>query len=139
VYNIFVAYLLLLLKYLSNMKLMAKNSEQTIIAYGVRVEGQFTCSGDIQVEGEVHGTIHSDGDLRVGDRSKIMANVSVQNAHISGHLEGNLKVAGKLELTESANITGDVSVDILVMAAGAKINGTIQMGELRTKASKDSE
>lgn len=110
---------------------MAKNSsELTIIAYGVRVEGEFTCSGDIQIEGEVHGTIHSDGDLRVGDRAKIQANVSVQNAHIAGEVHGNLKVSGKLELTETANITGDVMADILVMAAGAKINGTIKMGEV---------
>lgn len=112
---------------------MAKNSsELTIIAYGVKVEGEFTCSGDIQIEGEVRGNIHSDGDLKVGDRSKIQAHVSVQNAHISGELHGNLQVAGKLELTESANINGDVVADILVMAAGAKINGTIRMGELQT-------
>lgn len=108
---------------------MAKQDEMTIIAHGVRVEGDFTCSGDMQIEGEVIGTIQSEGDLKVGDKSQIRANVTVKSALVSGEVRGNLDVEGKLELTPSANVIGDVRAEIIIMAAGAKMNGTVTMGE----------
>ena len=109
---------------------MAKQStEATIIAYGVRMEGQFVSEGDIQVEGEMHGTLESKGDLRVGDRSKIRADVKVTNAHVSGEIRGNLVVTNRLELTETAHIVGDIVAQVIVMAQGARINGQVTMGE----------
>lgn len=114
---------------------MAKgNSDATVIAYGVRLEGEFVSEGDIQIEGEVQGTITSQGDLRVGERSKIRANVTVANAHVSGEVRGNFVVNGRLELTETAQLIGDVTAQVIVMAAGAKINGTVSMGEVEREA-----
>lgn len=109
---------------------MAKaTTETTMIAYGVRLEGQFASEGDIQIEGEVHGTIQSQSDLRVGDKAKIRADVQVANASVSGEIRGNLTVTGKLELTETAHIVGDIQAQIIVMAQGARINGQVSMGE----------
>ena len=109
---------------------MAKSTtETTIIAHGVRLEGQFVSEGDIQMEGEVHGAVQSQSDLRVGDKAKIRADVQVTNAHVSGEIRGNLTVTNKLELTESAHIVGDINAQIIVMAHGARINGNVSMGE----------
>lgn len=109
---------------------MAKSTtETTIIAHGVRLEGQFVSEGDIQIEGEVHGTVQSQSDLRVGDKAKIRADVQVTNAHVSGEIRGNLTVTNKLELTESAHIVGDINAQVIVMAHGARINGNVSMGE----------
>lgn len=118
---------------------MAKAStETTVIAYGVRLEGQFVSEGDIQIEGEVHGSIESKSDLRVGDRAKIRADVNVSNAHVSGEIRGNLVETGRLELTETAHVVGDITAQIIVMAQGARINGQVSMGEDGRMASKTS-
>ncbi len=109
---------------------MAKNTyNETIIAHGVRIEGEFIAEGDIVIEGEVRGTITTAGDLRIGDGAKVEADIRAQNAVISGDVRGTMHILGKLELMPSSKFTGDLSVDVLSVNAGAQVNGTVRMGE----------
>lgn len=109
---------------------MAKNTyNETIIAQGVRIEGEFIAEGDIVIEGEVRGTITTSGDLRVGDSAKVEADIRAQNAVVSGEIRGTMHILGKLELMSSSKFTGDVAVDVLSVGAGAQVNGTVRMGE----------
>ncbi|MBI1907855.1 polymer-forming cytoskeletal protein [Candidatus Uhrbacteria bacterium] len=120
---------------------MAKHSgEETIIAHGVRVEGEFVSQGNIVIEGDVEGKIHAGGDLRVGEEAKITADVTAANAVIAGELRGNLHVAGRLELMASSKIIGDVSAEVLSVSAGAQVNGKVTMdGTAAEKAKKGKE
>lgn len=114
---------------------MAKNTyNETIIAHGVRIEGEFTAEGDIVIEGEVRGTITTAGDLRIGDGAKVEADIRAQNAIISGEVRGTMQILGKLELMPSSKFTGDLSVDVLSVSAGAQVNGTVRMGEEAVQA-----
>lgn len=107
---------------------MAKhNGEETVIAHGVRVEGDFTSQGNVVIEGDVQGTIHTAGDLRIGEEAKITADVSAANAIIAGEVRGNIQISGKLELLASSKILGDITVETLSVIAGAQINGHISM------------
>lgn len=107
---------------------MAKtSSEETIIAHGVRVEGDFKSQGDVLIEGEVSGNVQTAGDLRIGEQSKIKADVIANNAVVAGEIRGNIQISGRLELMESAQIIGDITVEVLSVAPGAQINGKITM------------
>lgn len=103
--------------------------KDTIIAGGVRVEGDFQSQGNIIVEGEVVGTLKTASDLFVGDRAKIQANVSATNAKVSGEIRGNVKIKERLELTPTSRVIGDVRAKVLIVEAGASVNGKISMGE----------
>ena len=100
---------------------------ETIIGPSVKVEGNFKGDGDVVVEGEVKGTLKTKKDLRVGEGANIKANVEANNAHISGKIQGNIKIKDKLELTPTAIIIGDITTKVLQIAAGAKVNGVIKM------------
>lgn len=104
---------------------------ETIIARGVKVEGDFVSDGDVVVEGEVSGSLKAVGHLEVGDSAKIKAEVAAGEAVIAGEITGNMSVAGRLELLESAKVEGDIAAEILYMAAGAKLNGRVTMTEKR--------
>jgi len=107
---------------------MAKGQiEETVIAHGVRIKGDFTSQGDVLIEGEIHGSVKTASDLRIGESSLINATVDAKNAVIAGTVQGNVTVTGRLELLETANIIGDVKTDVLSMAAGANVNGCISM------------
>ena len=107
---------------------MAKgHQEETIIARGVRVEGDFVSQGDVVIEGDVQGSVQTAGNLRVGSESKIRADVVAKNAVVSGEVRGNIQIAGRLELMETAQIIGDVTVEVLSVSPGASINGKITM------------
>lgn len=102
---------------------------ETIIAPGVRVEGDFTSQGFVLIDGEVIGTVKTEADLDVGERAQISADVTAANAHVSGSIKGNIKVGEKLEVSKTAHISGDISAKVLVVEQGAIINGKITMGE----------
>ncbi len=113
---------------------------ETIIAHGVRLDGDLVAEGDLVIEGEVHGTVKTKGDLRVGDQALVEANVEAGNAVISGTVRGNIVVRGKLELFPSSQMTGDVVTEVLAIGPGAQVNGNISMGvEVTGKGKKRSE
>lgn len=107
----------------------------TIIARGVRVEGDFVSDGNVTIEGEVLGSVKAAGHLEVGSGAKIKADISAGSAVVAGEISGNLIVAGKLDLLENSKLTGDVTVGVLSVAPGAKINGQVTMnGKIETEA-----
>lgn len=100
---------------------------ETLIGPSVHVKGDFKSQGNVQIDGQVTGTIQTSGTLRVGERALINANINAANAFVAGSIKGNVVVTNRLELTSSAKIEGDVSAKILVMAEGALLNGRCQM------------
>ena len=100
----------------------------TIIASGVKVEGDFVSEGNVVIEGEVVGSLKTAQDLHVGDRAKIHADVSAANATVAGEVRGNVMIREKLELTATSKITGDIHAKILTIEAGAQLNGRVLMG-----------
>lgn len=117
---------------------MAKHGgEETIIAHGVRVEGEFVSQGNVVIEGDVQGSIQTAGDLRIGEESKIAADVTAANAVVAGEVRGNMHIAGKLELLSSSKIIGDITADVLSIGAGAQVNGRVTMDGRPVNAKKD--
>lgn len=106
----------------------ASSGQETIIAQGVKVEGDFTSSGDVLIDGEVSGSVRTAAALRIGDAARIRADVTAGTAVIAGEVEGNVHIADRLELMERSVVHGDVECQVLSVAAGATINGRISMG-----------
>jgi len=109
-------------------------AEDTIIGSAIKVEGDLVSSGNIIVEGEVSGSVKTDKDLRIGEKSKITAEVSAREAFIAGKVRGNITIQNKLELASTAEINGDIVAATLIIAAGAVFNGKCTMAERRVAA-----
>ncbi len=108
---------------------MAKNGgSETIVAKGVRVEGDFVVEGNIIIEGEVRGTINATGDLQIGPEAKVDADIKAENAVIAGEVHGNMRINAKLDMLPSSKFSGDLAAEVLSIGAGSQINGTVRMG-----------
>lgn len=105
----------------------SKDGIETIIGPTVKVNGNFSGSGDINVEGSVVGTLKTSKNLRIGQSAHVKADVSADNAFVAGEIRGNVSCKGKLELTATAKIVGNVEAQILVVASGAVLHGKCQM------------
>lgn len=118
-----------------------QSSQQTIIAQGVKVEGDFTSQGSVVIEGEVTGSVNTNEFLQVGESARIHADVTAADAAIAGEIKGNIHVNGRLDLAESSKVHGDIEAEVLTVAAGAKMNGKISMGGVKKaeKAEKAEE
>jgi cytoskeletal protein CcmA (bactofilin family) len=104
---------------------------ETIIAEGVKVEGDFTSQGNVVIDGNVSGNVSASGDIIIGERAHIDADVKAMNASISGTVKGSIKIEERLELLESACIEGDIEARIVSMAPGCQMNGKLTMPEAK--------
>lgn len=102
-------------------------SVETIIGPSVKVDGNFKGEGDLVVEGVLVGSLQTKNNLKVGQNAVIQANIQANNAFVSGKVKGNIRVKGKLEITGTAMILGDVTAQILSIESGALIKGNINM------------
>lgn len=100
---------------------------ETIIAEGVKVEGQFVSSGDVTIDGAVVGHVSAQGDIRVGERAHIQADVAAKSLFVSGTIVGDITVEERLELAPTSRVTGNVHARVLQMSAGCVLNGAIRM------------
>ena len=110
---------------------------ETIIARGVKVEGDFSSSGNVVIEGQVMGSVTIEGDLRVGEQAQIQADVKAKNAYVAGEIAGNIGVSEKLELSASSRVQGDVEAATLEVASGAQVNGRVTMGVPSSQKGED--
>lgn len=116
---------------------MQNSHADTIIATGVRVEGDFQSKGDVVIDGEVMGTVHTDASLRVGESARIQADVSAASAVVAGEVAGNIRVTDRLDLLESSRVHGDIEAQMLSVAPGAVVNGRISMGVVEAAATEE--
>jgi len=107
-------------------------SGETIIAQGVRVEGDFHSQGDVVIDGEVAGTVETQGALVVGETAKIHADVKAKSAVVAGEVVGNIFATEMLELLATSHVKGDIVTGRISVAAGAQVNGRVSMGEEAT-------
>ncbi len=108
------------------------NGNETIIAGGVKVEGDFSSPGNVRIEGIVIGSVRADGDLVVTETAKIEADVTAANAIVAGEIKGNLTATEKLELTATAKIHGNIMCQMLSVEGGAAIAGNCQVAQERS-------
>jgi cytoskeletal protein CcmA (bactofilin family) len=124
----------------NNEKSMASSNNETVIAQGVKVEGEFAAQGNVVIEGELTGSVETSQALQVGQEARIYADVVAKTAVIAGEIQGNIRVSEKLELRESSKVHGDIDADTLSVSPGAKINGRITMnGGATPEAAKRSK
>ncbi|MFW0838162.1 MAG: bactofilin family protein [Candidatus Komeilibacteria bacterium] len=113
---------------------------ETIIGSSVKVEGDFISNHDIIIEGEVIGNIKTKNNLKIGEGSKVKAEVHAKNAFIAGSIVGNITVEEKLHITSQASVKGNVSAKLLMVELGATLNGQCNVvEETAAKTTKESE
>ncbi|MGB0838649.1 MAG: bactofilin family protein [Chitinophagales bacterium] len=104
-------------------------SSRNHIGKGTFVDGEIECEGDIRIDGKLHGYLNSKSKVVIGDTGEIKGDIVCNNADISGHIEGTIKVREVLFLQSTAVIKGDIITQKLVIDSGAVFNGSCTMPE----------
>ena len=96
---------------------------ETLLGKSSEFKGTISCAGTVRIDGVFEGQITVNGDILVGSEAKIVADISIHNITISGNITGNINATGKIELMETAFVTGDVKAAAFVVEEGAVFNG----------------
>ncbi len=99
----------------------------TLVSEVTEIRGDVIFRGSMHVEGRVLGNIQAhDGSLRLAEGSMVEGDIHVADVAINGTVKGDVFVAGKLELSSKADITGNVYYNMIEMALGAQVNGVLE-------------
>lgn len=99
----------------------------SILGPGTIFEGNFTTKETTRVEGTVNGDITSEGTIILGEKAKVVGNITAKNVIVGGSVEGNVNVDGKIELTTTGSIKGDISTKNLIIDENAVFQGNCIM------------
>lgn len=111
----------------------------SLIGPNTSIYGDLVFNGGLHVDGNIVGNIASDGDgvstLIVSKQGCVEGDVQVDCVILNGKVKGNVYSSESVELASEARVEGNVYYDLLEMAMGAEVNGSLvhQPGEEQQK------
>jgi cytoskeletal protein CcmA (bactofilin family) len=109
----------------------------TTIGPSLIITGEMTSQEDVTIHGRVKGQIHMNaGALLVAPTGTLDAEVKCAKVTVHGTLAGNVEASDRVELTPTANVTGNLTMPALVLQEGATFSGSIKMERGGAKRSK---
>ncbi|MBN8681146.1 MAG: polymer-forming cytoskeletal protein [Chitinophagales bacterium] len=105
----------------------------TVIAKGTLIEGKFSCTENVRLDGAIHGEVKVDKRLVMGDGSYVQGNIHARDAAIKGKIKGDIHVKEALHLMDTAVIEGNISAKTMIVDEGARYNGSCKIGESAVK------
>jgi cytoskeletal protein CcmA (bactofilin family) len=105
------------------------DSIASLIGAGTTVTGDLSFSGGLHLDGrilgDVSGSTAEPSKLTVSPEGVIEGSVSVDELVLRGTVRGDVEARARVELGPTAQVDGDVSYQVLQMAAGARVNGRL--------------
>ena len=109
-------------------KRAVKTSDLTaFIDEGSEIEGKYTFSGTVMLNGKFRGEIASTDTLIVGEKGIVHAAIRAGVVLISGQVVGNLVATERVELRGTARVFGDVESPVVVVEEGVLFEGHCRM------------
>jgi cytoskeletal protein CcmA (bactofilin family) len=102
---------------------------------GSEIEGRYTFSGTVMLNGRFKGEISTTDTLIIGDKGVMNGDVRAGQVLISGEVVGNVSAAERVELKRTARVFGDVEAPVVVVEEGVLFEGHCRM----TKANPNTE
>lgn len=78
----------------------------------------------LRIDGRLKGDLKIAGDLVVGEKAQIMANVTARNVSVAGVVRGNIS-ANRVEVLSTGEVWGSVSTNFFALDEGGFIQGQI--------------
>ena len=106
----------------------------TIIGQGTEFKGTIKAAGTVRVDGAVEGEVTVNGDLIVSESGCLKANIRARHATIAGEIEGDTDLSGRLEITPTGKIFGQITVASLTVTEGGFLSGNCIMRDPKAPA-----
>ena len=111
----------------------------TYIGPGSAFEGRLVSNGSIRIEGRVAGSVHSKGDVSIGEKGIVEADINARNVIIAGTVTGNVQAVEKLTIKPKGKLIGDILTALLEINEGAHYEGTSRMMSSSGAAAHDQD
>jgi cytoskeletal protein CcmA (bactofilin family) len=110
------------------------NGLTAFIDEGSEIEGRYTFSGTVMLNGRFKGEISTTDTLIIGDKGVINGDIRAGQVLVSGEVVGNVSGAERIELKRTARIFGDVEAPVVVVEEGVLFEGHCRMTKVNPNA-----
>lgn len=101
---------------------------------GSEIEGRYTFSGTVMLNGRFKGEISSTDTLIIGDKGVINGDIRAGKVLVSGEVVGNILATERVELKRTARVFGDVEAPVVVVEEGVLFEGHCRMTKVNPNA-----
>jgi cytoskeletal protein CcmA (bactofilin family) len=98
----------------------------TLISEGCKISGMITGSGNFLINGEIDGDCDLSGTVTLSKSGLWKGTIKAADVIVAGHVEGDIVAVGKVEITDTARISGTVSGEAIAVAEGAVVEGVMK-------------
>ncbi len=99
------------------------SSIPSIIGSDIRIIGNLTTPGEVQLDGVIEGDIVC-GSLTIGEHGLVTGTVKVDTLFLRGRIEGKLR-AKVVNFERTAQVKGDVTYETMTMESGVMVEGKL--------------
>lgn len=98
-------------------------SINTIIGKGSAISGNMKVNGFIRIDGDIDGSLETDGNVIVGENARIRGDLTAKSVIIGGIIKGNIKANESVKILADAAVIGDVISRKVQVDGSALIHG----------------
>ena len=98
-------------------------SINTIIGKGSAISGNMKVNGFIRIDGDIDGSLETDGNVIVGENARIRGDLTAKSVIIGGIIKGNIKASESVKILAEAAVIGDIISRKVQVDGSAIIHG----------------
>ncbi|MFQ5559520.1 MAG: tetratricopeptide repeat protein [Nitrospinota bacterium] len=103
---------------------------ESFFAEGVNMKGTLKFKGNVRFDGTFKGKITSGGNLLIGEKGSVNAQILTGSLFTSGNVQGDILAVTRVQILPSGKIDGNVKAPVLQIDPGAVFNGKSEMPAL---------
>lgn len=104
----------------------SKKEEVFRLGEAMRLKGELIASTDVEIQGQVEGTIRLDGyRLRVTESAEVMADISARIVQVTGQVVGNVTATEQIRIGSGGCVLGDLCAPSIQLEDGSQFTGGI--------------
>lgn len=117
-----------------------EESQINIIAEGTRISGEIRLDQITRIHGVLNGQIHGSTGSRIilAESGLIEGELDVDEILIEGFVRGNIRAKGKVFISKTGRVLGNVQTPSLQMEFGSHFDGKCFMENTNTRSSLTS-
>lgn len=97
------------------------NSARSVLGPDLKITGEITSSGLVEVLGEIDGNITANG-LIIGQEGRVKGSVNAHTVEVKGKFDGKV-TCESFTLRASSEVKADVTTSGIIIESGARIDG----------------
>ena len=98
-----------------------------VIGAGIRVEGSVRGTGELDIEGQVSGSVELNGDLGVHTGAEVEGTISATSLEVTGTIRGPVTAQSQVSIGATGVIEGDITAPEITVDPKARVTGRFEM------------